>query len=353
MDTNKAFPFLGMEFCWNIDNNLQYRVHLKDNQVIKYLNRGSNHPKACFKAIYTGVLKRLSALMAVNKDTVDKKLDELYPKHAAALAAADLHPGEYPTLQQTIKHYEETAESNKIKRKKQNEFKRQTFFPAGCHFVFDKPIIAILMEARHKHSIKYLHPTMSYHKFPNITELFQSDLNKKIMNQVVSLDINSRDCNCSSHLKNDKGECIFNGKCRHTAVIYKVTCTTCEANGKPKYYIGSTQNTAKHCCSDQHTQDVCKLVNEGTPSDSFAKHFAQHFTGDGIKVNFDSPEAFDEVFWLTYCKRKYVKPDHLIPHTPSEKTMLLYRKYIQNITPDNKRYLSKNNNKYHHCNQWP
>jgi hypothetical protein len=42
--TNRNFfPFLDMEMYWSLEGNLQFRVHLKENQVLKYLNRGSTH----------------------------------------------------------------------------------------------------------------------------------------------------------------------------------------------------------------------------------------------------------------------------------------------------------------------
>jgi len=42
--------------------------------------------------------KRLTNLTSVSAATADKKLDELYPKHAAALNQPGLGPKEYPTL---------------------------------------------------------------------------------------------------------------------------------------------------------------------------------------------------------------------------------------------------------------
>jgi hypothetical protein len=35
--------------------------------------------------------------------------------------------------------------------------------------------------------------------------------------------------------------------------------------------------------------------------------------GDGMQISFDSPEAFEEVLWLAFHKKDYVRPDHLIP----------------------------------------
>ena len=54
--------------------------------------------------------------------------------------------------------------------------------------------------------------------------------------------------------------------------------------------------------------------------------------GDGIKVSYKSPEAFEEVFWMTF-------------HNLEEDTINKFKKYIQIIKHryDKNRYLSKNN----------
>ena len=47
-ETRLAFPYLHMELHWAPNNGLRFRVHLKPNQQLKYLNKGSSHTKACF-----------------------------------------------------------------------------------------------------------------------------------------------------------------------------------------------------------------------------------------------------------------------------------------------------------------
>jgi len=42
-------------------------------------------------------------------------------------------------------------------------------------------------------------------------------------------------------------------------------------------------------------------------------HSIERAHGDGIQVSFDSPEAFEEVIWLSYLKKQYVESDHLEP----------------------------------------
>ena len=51
-----AFPYLDMELYWRNDE-LKFRVHIKPNQQIKYLNKGSAHTDATFDTIPTGVTR--------------------------------------------------------------------------------------------------------------------------------------------------------------------------------------------------------------------------------------------------------------------------------------------------------
>ena len=68
------------------------------------------------------------------------------------------------------------------------------------------------------------------------------------------------------------------------------------------------------------------------------KKFDQiRFHDDGIRVNLDSPESFDEIFFLTFNQNE-IREEFLI----YIKLMLLKKK--------NKKYLSKNNNNYKRIN---
>ncbi|KAB7619689.1 sulfotransferase [Alkalilimnicola sp. S0819] len=75
--------------------------------------------------------------------------------------------------------------------------------------------------------------------------------------------------------------------------------------------------------------------------------------GDGMQVSFDSPEAFEEVIWLTYLRQAFVRDDHLLP-LPAEQDLgrgedalrgvinrLIGLEMSRRGTP--LRYLSKNN----------
>ncbi|MEQ9488619.1 MAG: sulfotransferase [Alphaproteobacteria bacterium] len=76
--------------------------------------------------------------------------------------------------------------------------------------------------------------------------------------------------------------------------------------------------------------------------------------GDGMNVSFDSPEAFEEVFWLTFVDDAYVTQDSLKAHDVDSETIEKFRLYVAAVTDCDRgnhkkagarlRYLSKNNN---------
>jgi Sulfotransferase family len=68
--------------------------------------------------------------------------------------------------------------------------------------------------------------------------------------------------------------------------------------------------------------------------------------GDGIQVDFRSPEALDEVYWRVFDGKSYIRPDHLLPHRPDAEVMAGYRDLVRLILlkTGKTRYLCKNNN---------
>lgn len=68
--------------------------------------------------------------------------------------------------------------------------------------------------------------------------------------------------------------------------------------------------------------------------------------GDGIMVDFDAPEALEEVFWRTQCGSAYIHNNGLVPHLPDAATVDAYRAYQARVCHryGAPRYLAKNNN---------
>ncbi len=77
---------------------------------------------------------------------------------------------------------------------------------------------------------------------------------------------------------------------------------------------------------------------------------AERAHGDRVMVNFDSPEAFEEVFWRSFCGADYIREDRLQPHRPEAETISQFRRFVGNVLASGEanakqqRYLSKNNN---------
>ena len=264
-----SFSYLDMEIFWSNEDELSFRVHLKENQQLKYLTRGSMHTKACFQAIPSGVFRHLDILTTEMEESNSKKLDELYPLHAEALKVAKLVPEVFPTLGKVLADI--TTKPNKKDKKEKQQDKRTVYFCLGVSKHWSTPIHTRLRELCNKHGLRWLRVSMSYHRFSNLRDIFQGNLNQKLMEGILSHNFMDLPCNCNKTMKLH-GQCVYNGDCRKMCVIYKVTCRICD-----NFYIGNTQQKMKNW-QGQHLDDVKKLVMKEICSDSFAAHFAGHCT---------------------------------------------------------------------------
>ena len=111
-----SFLYLNMEMVWSERGELQFSVHLKVNQQLKYLNRGSTHTEACFQVIPRRVLRCLATLTTETEELKIKRMNELYPSHAKALKVAKLAPEVFPTLGKILRNV-----ATKPERKDRNE----------------------------------------------------------------------------------------------------------------------------------------------------------------------------------------------------------------------------------------
>ena len=73
------FPFLHVKTSWKPNKLIASSVYRKKNQVLKYLNTLSCHTYSTFRAIPTGVFKRLSKLTLREDGMSKKRIDKIYP----------------------------------------------------------------------------------------------------------------------------------------------------------------------------------------------------------------------------------------------------------------------------------
>ena len=90
--------YLGLEFLWSADRELEYIAHQKPNQKLKYMNKGSTHTNATFNAIPSSIFYGLAKITSRTNKNAQMKIDERYQGHAKALSKAGLDPKIFPTL---------------------------------------------------------------------------------------------------------------------------------------------------------------------------------------------------------------------------------------------------------------
>ena len=91
---------------------------------------------------------------------------------------------------------------------------------------------------------------------------------------------------------------------------------------------------------------IWKKLSSGSRVSRAAKERAHK---DRLLVEYDSPEALEEVFWSTFSGDAYIFEDKLMPYKPSRSVCVRFREYVSHImaSRDNERqnrYLAKNNN---------
>jgi hypothetical protein len=57
----------------------------------------------------------------------------------------------------------------------------------------------------------------------------------------------------------------------------------------------------------------------------------QRAHGDGLMVDYDSPEALEEVFWRLFAGGRYLRDDRLVPMTADEEILGKFRAYVTTI----------------------
>ena len=85
---------------------------------------------------------------------------------------------------------------------------RQTFFYIGVRNVWTNPISLSLKKLRNEHALKWLRPSISYHKFSNLREKFSSDVTTKLMRGIKDLEEMDRPCNCNRTPLKVDGTCL-------------------------------------------------------------------------------------------------------------------------------------------------
>ena len=103
---------------FNDDNSLDFKVHVKPNVKIKYVNSTLQNAKSVIEEVPRGVMERLTKLTIMNERRLNMKINELYLEHIKSLRSAGFIKGETPTFKKFIKRMEDP---DRIERKRERE----------------------------------------------------------------------------------------------------------------------------------------------------------------------------------------------------------------------------------------
>lgn len=124
-------------------------------------------------------------------------------------------------------------------------------------------------------NLTWILPRMSYHLHQNLRELFNADLQRKMMAGIACQDHKNLSCNFKGHEKN---RCNFAEMCRDRCIVCAL-----EDKQTDKLGTGFTQQALKQRTTG-HLTDVRDLLRDSRKSETFAAYCAreiQNFKQDG------------------------------------------------------------------------
>ena len=167
------------------------------------------------------------------------------------------------------------------------------------------PFHAMIEKLRDNHNLKRLRVSMSYHRFPNLGQAFQSGLNVKLTKNIGLANFSELPFNCNRISRVDR-TCMYEGECRISIVVYKEECKDCKM-----CYIGNAQQILElHIY--QHLAEACNLVNKGKTSDLFSEHFTihQHNRQNKIIIGEVHKSVIVSILWQgnpVFCNKYFEK----------------------------------------------
>ena len=271
----KVIDFL--DITLDLERNT-FKLYLKPNNTLLYVNKFSNHPPNIISNIPKSVNKRLSA---ISKD--ENQFQQSIPPYQTALDNAGYN---------FKLKYEAPAELPSHRRRQR---KIIWFNPPFCKTVktnIGKEFFKILKECFppnnplskifNRNTVK-----ISYSCMPSVRKII-SGHNK----QILKLEETVPPCNCTLY------DCEVEGRCLEKGLIYQVEVKQTQ-NGTSESYVGLTENTFK----DRLTKHRSSINNAGYHRNSFSSHI---WYLKRRKINF-------ELEWRIIAKGK--------PYSPSTKNM--------------------------------
>ena len=250
-----------LDVSLNLENN-SYRPFRKDSRPPVYIQKSSNHPPHISKQLPSMISKRISTISA-NKDVFNSESaiyntalrNSGYNENIEYRSPEETRPRKQRTRKRHVMWFNPPWNSA-VATNIASKFLKLVDKHFGNHSPFHKYF--------NRHTIK-----VSYSCMPNMASIISSH-NRRIINSNER--ITEQGCNCRGGSNN----CILQGHCQTSNLIYKCTVTTASGN---KEYIGLTSNSfkqrytahkssfnnIKHCNSTALSSYIWDLKSSGIP----------------------------------------------------------------------------------------
>jgi hypothetical protein len=113
------------------------------------------------------------------------QMRELHPEHCNVLEKANLTSTQAKNKSTTLHYMKQcitlTYSAKEVKKQKDNVKNREVYFCIGYSTCWPRPLHFVLKDLKGKHDLRWLRISMSYHRFPNMRDIFQSQLAAKMI----------------------------------------------------------------------------------------------------------------------------------------------------------------------------
>jgi hypothetical protein len=218
-----------LDIYLNLEEN-STKPYSKPNNITKYVDVGSNHPRSTINQIPKGVQARLSNLSS--DENMFKSEANQYQE--ALTKAGHSHKLEF------------TKRDDKARKRRKRKI---IYFTPPYSMALSNNLTEMVNKAMERHFPKgsKLHHIINRHKVqvsysstPNIARIIKRHNNKIIREHLRVSENSTPECNCQGGKKN----CPVDGLCQQDGVTYMVTVATPDEI-RPKEYRGSTATKFK------------------------------------------------------------------------------------------------------------
>ena len=173
------FPYLDIKLSWSENNTLNFGVHRKPGELVKYLNTDSHHHRHHKSAVLSGVELRLALLTTRTPENAKMSLSDIYPdKHDALRLAGQLKLDQKMRTLGAVLDDESDSGPARLEKKSRAIDKRDSFLVIKYASLghSQRPLVQTVKNLRNAFRLKWLRPRVVFSRHTNLQEKRLGDL---------------------------------------------------------------------------------------------------------------------------------------------------------------------------------